>query len=710
VMRRAEPEKTWWTADEIATGGLPDLPASKRAVNKMVERLGWQADPVHARRRAGRGGGWEYHWRLFPSRAQASLLKAAGAVATLSARQDRGEAWAWFDGLPEAVKEQARQRLMMVQRVEALTAPMGRYLAVQSVATAETADGRPVSARTLWGWLALIDGIDPADRLPYIAPRHRAAAPKRSHAACSPEFLDRLKTDFLRLGEPSFRSCWTRAVQLAEASGWTHLTLKTAQRWMDANVPRVTQVFARQGERGLAQCFPPQIRDRSGLTALEGVNADCHQFDVFVRWPGIDLPVRPEVVAFQDLYSGKILAWRLDLTPNKVSVMSAFGELIETWGIPKHCLFDNGHEFANKWLTGGAKSRFRFTIRDDDPLGVLPMMGITVHWATPGHGQAKPVERGFRDFAEHISKHPAFAGAYVGRNPLAKPEDYGSRAIPLADFLKVIDRGIADHNARDGRLSETARGRSFDETFAASYEATPIRKATEEQRRLWMMGQEVRRLHSKHGGLTLFRNGYWSDWMSEFAGKRVVARFDPENLHAGVYLYTLQGEFLGQAACREKVGFFDVASAKAHARWQSQVKGAERKLLNALRTVPVDQYARELAEMPRPEPEPLEAKVVAMVPPRASARQIERRVPVPDTSRDEELRQVLQVDFAPKPTEPQPETEAARFWRVLDIEKRSKAGAPVTDEEFAFWQRMQAHPVYRAQRAMYDRDGDVAIG
>lgn len=71
-------------------------------------------------------------------------------------------------------------------------------------------------------------------------------------------------------------------------------------------------------------------------------------------------------VAFQDLYSNKMLAWRVDLDPNKVAVMSAFGELIETWGIPKHCLFDNGHEFANRWLTGGTPIRFRFKVRDDD--------------------------------------------------------------------------------------------------------------------------------------------------------------------------------------------------------------------------------------------------------------------------------------------------------------------------------------------------------
>jgi len=700
------PLKEWFTAQEIADAALPDLPNSQQGADVMAKKLGWRGHPDFARRRAGRGGGWEYHWRLFPARAQRALIAQVNPPEASKVRQDRGEVWAWFDGLPERVKDKARRALRIVQEVEALAPAATKFLAVGMVGKQHG-----ISDRTIWGWFERVEGVDVADRLAYLAPRHRAAAPARQRATCSPEFLLRLKTDYLRMGEPSFRACWQRAVELAEAQGWQYLTLKTAERWMDANVPRVTQVFARRGERGLAECFPPQIRDRSGLSALEGVNADCHQFDVFVQWPGIDEPVRPEIVAFQDLYSGKILSWRIDLTPNKVSVMSAFGELIETWGIPRHCLFDNGHEFANKWLTGGAKSRFRFTIRDDDPLGVLPMMGITIHWATPGHGQAKPVERGFRDFAEHISKHPAFTGAYVGRNPLAKPENYGSRAVPLADFLAVVERGVKDHNARPGRLSPTAKGRSFDDTFATSYASAKVRKATDEQRRLYLMAQEVRRLHRKHGSLTMWGNRYWSPWMNELAGQKVVARFDPEDLHAGCYLYTLQGEFLGPAACSAKIGFFDIASAKAHARWQSQVKTAERKLLKALRPVSVEQYAQELAAIHKAETPLVEAKVVEMVPARARKALVERPVPVPDTA-DEARLNVFRANFTKAPAKPAivEETAADRFWRAMEIERRSEAGEPISEQDAAFWSRMQRLPEFQAQRTMFRSFGEAGIG
>ena len=58
------------------------------------------------------------------------------------------------------------------------------------------------------------------------------------------------------------------------------------------------------------------------------------------------------------------------------------------------------------------------------------------------------------------------------------------------EFLTVLAEGIEEHNTRQGRRSEVAWGRSFAEVFEESYAIAPIRKATEAQRRLWLMGAE----------------------------------------------------------------------------------------------------------------------------------------------------------------------------------------------------------------------------
>lgn len=703
------PAKEWWTAAEIAEACLPEMPTARQAVEKLIDREGWRSTS-QARKRAGKGGGWEYAWHLFPLRARRQLLQAAAPklAPKAAAQADRDALWDWFAGLPDAVKDKAKLRLRILQAVEALAGQgMTKFVAVALVSKSEA-----ISDRTIWNWFAQVDGIRADDWLAHLAPRNRGQGKKAKTATCAPEFFARLKALYLRLEGPDFTHAYDDAVKIAASNNWGVLTAKTAKRWLDEQVPRVTQVFAREGLSGLERCFPPQIRDRTGMVAMEGVNADCHKIDVFVLWPGVDKPMRPQVIAFQDLYSGKIIAWRVDRDPNKVAVMSAFGEMIETYGIPRHCLFDNGMEFANKWLTGGTATRFRFKVREDDPLGVLPQLGITVHWARPAHGQAKPIERAFGDLAERVAKDVRFAGAYVGHKTDAKPENYMSRAIPLVDFMRVLEQGIADHNARVGRTSDTARGRSFDATFAESYATATIRKATEEQRRLWLMGQQVLTMQKNHGWLSFYRNKYWAEWMNEYAGRKVVARFDPENLHAGLYVYDLKGAFMGFAECRQKVPFFDLVGAKEQARHDAQRRRDHRKLLAEHRTIPVDQLVEEIDATRREAPLPVEAKVVELVQ-RARGPLITRDVPEPTVSPEAEARtDALVVQF--KAAEARPvvaaETPEDRFRWALGIERAVEEDAAITASQLERLRAYQQTPEYAGWRRLWVKNGDAMFG
>lgn len=709
-MSAIHPDKIWWTTSEVAEAMLPDMPKAMSGVDAMARRLGWRMHPTFAQRRSGRGGGWEYRWELFSSAARRKLLKDA-TVAERPVVRDVNEVHTWYDGLPSTVKDKAKARhktLLMVHEME--RSGLTRFLAVDAVARIQD-----VSDRTIWNWFKMVDGVADSDWLCHLAPRNRAAVRNDKKADCAPEFMEHLKSDFLRLDGPSFASCYRRAERWCSAKGLQCLPNRTSRRRLNEQVPRVTQVFARKGYAGLAQCFPPQTRDRTGMVALEGVNADCHKFDVFVRWPGEVKPSRAQIVAFQDLYSGKILSWRIDHNPNKVAVVAAFGDMIEDYGIPEHCLFDNGMEFANKWLTGGAKTRFRNKILDDDPLGILTLLGIKIHWATPAHGQAKPIERAFKDFADDIARDPRFAGAYVGNKPDAKPENYGNRAIPIDEFIKVVGEGVIEHNARLGRKSDTAKGRSFDQTFAESYATAPIRKATAEQRRLWLMGQEVLTLHKTHGRLTMHENKYWSDWMNEYAGQKVVARFDAEDLHAGVHIYALDGAFLGFGACEEKVGFFDLTGAKDTARRKSKIKRLERKLLDEHRTISVAELGAGMSEVASGEPAKPESKVVhgefgkkpTAQPLMARPSYAESFNPENDAKQaafvasfdDEKAKREAEVSEIEEPIE--------RFKKALEIERRSAAGQSVGKAEMDWLHGYQQLGEYRGQCRMYENFGDT---
>jgi hypothetical protein len=705
-----KPEQEWWSAADIAAARLPGLPGSVRGINAYAEREGWTNNLAALKRKPGRGGGLMFHWSLLPHEARLKVLKM-GIEAPVE-RPDRTAAWLAYEQLPEKHKAEARRRLDALRKVELLHLSGTTHFRSAATIAAEL----KVSPRTIYNWLTLIEGIAPEDQLAYVAPQAAKARIRQEDRARFQPFMDWLKSAYLRMEGPTFAQSYRAAVKIAEREGWAYPIQRTAKRWVDAEVPRTTQIYKREGPKGLIRCFPAQIRDRSTLHAMEAVNADCHKIDVFVKWPDGTIN-RPQIVAFQDLYSNKILSWRVDHDPNKVMVMAAFGELVDTWGIPKHCLFDNGHEFANKWMTAGAPTRFRFKVRDTDPVGVLPLLGIKMHWATPAHGQAKPIERAFRDIASDVAKDPRFAGAYVGNRPTAKPENYGSRAIPAAEFLEVLAEGIEEHNARTGRRTATANGRSFDETFADSLATAAVLKATEEQRNLWLMGQETGKLHKHNGTLTFQKNVYHCAWMSQEAGRDVVVRFDPEDLHSGVHIYDPNGGYLGFAECLQKTGFFDLEGARTTAKRNRQIVKAEKKLAELHAPHSPDQIAADLKQTRDETTELMAAKVVKPVfaksPRAASFRQ--HADPAVEAAQDA---LILQLGDKRKKSETAGKQEnfqvgttpEARFDQAQDIERRQQNGDPVGEREAAWLEGYQRHSEYEALAALKQAFGGNNAG
>jgi hypothetical protein len=342
---------------------------------------------------------------------------------------------------------------------------------------------------------------------------------------------------------------------------------------------------------------------------------------------------------------------------------------------------------------------------------VLPLLGVQVTFATPAHGQAKPIERGFRDFASSIAKDVRFAGAYVGNKPTAKPENYGERAIPADKFLQVLAERVEEHNMRQGRLSSTAEGRSFDQTFEESYASAPIQKATEEQRRLWMMGQHAATMN-KHSGEVKFQgNHYHSDWMSEHPSRKIIARFDPEDLHSGVYIYSTEGEYLGFAECRQKTGFFDMDGSKKTAKRNSRIKKAEKDLLAAhapISTTDLGDALDDAASAPLGRPE---AKVVSgMFGKKAVKMQRPpRNIDVQDNPAVEATREAMILNMPQKTPPKEMETAGDRFRRAQAILERAEAGEPIGSEEARKLNRYMESAEYKGQLAMFEAHGTSGI-
>ncbi|MFG1466670.1 transposase, partial [Xanthobacter sp. DSM 24535] len=294
----------------------------------------------------------------------------------------------------------------------------------------------------------------------------------------------------------------------------------------------------------------------------------------------------------------------IDTSENKDLVRLAFSDLVETYGIPEHVLFDNGRSFASKQITGGQKSRYRFKIRDEEPEGIITAFGAEVHWATPYHGQAKPIERAWRDLAQNVARDPRFAGAWTGNSVANKPENYGSKAVPLETFLAVVSEGIIEHNTRAGRRTEVCAGRlSFAEAYALSIaNGALIKRASEQQLRRLLLTSDLVTARQPDGAVWLEGNRYWSEFLVGHMGKMVMIRFDPDALHDRVYIYRPDGAFLGEAPCLEAAGFFSTAASRVHARARNDFLRASKAAAAAERKLTPEQVGALMAKIEAPEP------------------------------------------------------------------------------------------------------------
>ncbi len=596
----------WFSPAEIASASLGELPSSERAVRRIAQKEGWRDQPGMAQRQPGKGGGWQYHISLLPDTIQMRLQLSAEIEPEA---EERDAAWDDFDRLTEAQKQRVRDRLAIIDDYDKMVAAGWSPTA----ASYKAASNAGISVGTIYNWREKLQRVPRADRLAHLAPIKRGGS---RAADCDNRAWEYFTSDYLRPEAPGFSACFRRMEAAANQHGWQHPSERALRRRLEKEISPAVLILAREGRDAAKAIFPAQTRSRTHFHAMEAVNMDGHKLDVFVAVPGNKKPVRVHLIALQDLYSGKFVAWRLAESENKESVRLVIGDMVEEFGIPDKIYLDNGRAFASKWISGGTPNRYRFKVKDSDPRGLLTTLGVRIIWTTPYSGQSKPIERAFRDLAEEICKHPICAGAYTGNKPDAKPENYGNAAIPLEELRAHVDTQLRAHNARPGRRSEVAAGRSFDEAFNQSLAApdTIVRVASIKQRALWLTAAERVRARKGNGEIHLAGNRYWAPELTAHAGTPVTVRFDPDKLHDPVLVYDASDRLIATAAIIEKSGFDSQDAARTHANKRNAWLKAVNEQRRLATSLSVDELARIAAGTPTPEEtEPVNPKIVRIV-------------------------------------------------------------------------------------------------
>ncbi|WP_306148933.1 MULTISPECIES: transposase domain-containing protein [unclassified Roseibium] len=586
---------SWFSLSELAAARLPDLPQTRQGLEALARMDGWQENPLYSRKRQGRGGGREYHLALLPRAAQLRLSILSQEISEdtdKNVKRRRKDLWKRYEALPAQNKNRCKARLNALQEVEDL-----KYAGLTQTAAMRMAAKRAgIAIATLYTWYGQIQGHPREDWLAALAPKTSCSINRiAERAEYHEEAWETFKSDYLRPEQPSLSACYRRVVSAAKEHGWGKIPSERAfRRRLDAEVPRAVQVLAREGRDKAKALYPAQRRTRHHLHAMEAVNMDGHTLDVFARMPNGDI-IRPCLIALQDLYSSKFVAWRLSESENREVVRLTIGDMVERYGIPDKITLDNGRAFASKWITGGAPTRYRFKVRDEDPRGLLVALGIDLSWTKPFSGQSKPIERAFRDLTDDIARHPFCAGAYTGNSPDAKPDNYASRAVPFEDLRIHVDRQIQEHNLRTGRKAATCAGRSFEETFETSLAdpATIVRWPTSAQRSLWLLASEAFKARKGNGEIHLYGNRFWHPALTAYAGKKVIIRFDPDHLTKPLKIYDLDNSLICEADCVADTGFHDVEAARAHER----SRNAWTKAVNQERRAHAALSANQLADI-----------------------------------------------------------------------------------------------------------------
>lgn len=581
----------WYAPSDLADLKLPGLPETRSGIAALADKQGWrQAEQEYPgnplgiwRKRQARGGGFEYRPDVLPLAARAKLVfdksnTVKQPVPDVTEEEIKNR-WTWYDKQTDTKKQKAKSALAALTALRELE----RAGTTRTTARNMIAMQQGVSVRTLFLWENRIAGVPMAHWLPFLAPKHVG---KIEVSECDPAAWEVFCADYLRNGAPNFTDCYERMKSFAEHRGLTIPTQSSLRRKVEREIPPQVLTLYRDGEEALKRTYPALQRDRSIFTAMQAVNADTHTWDVFVMFPGETKARRAKIIAFQDLYSGKILSWRITKEECREVMLLAIHDMIDAYGVPEICFLDNSGTFTSKWITGGMAFRYKWKVRVDEPTGIMKSLNIDVHWTTPYSGQSKPIERAFRDFAQRIAKHPAFEGAWTGNTIANQPDNYNSKAIPLDKFEQIVAQEIAAHNARPGRRTAVCRDRklSFDQAFAESYgkDTTLVSKATAEQKRLCLLGAEGVSVQ-KNGMISFMGNTYWSDELLAIARTKVIIRFDPDNLHGDVAVYRLDNSYLCAATCQEAAGFITTDKGREHNRARRAYHTAAKKFAEALK-------------------------------------------------------------------------------------------------------------------------------
>lgn len=245
-----------------------------------------------------------------------------------------------------------------------------------------------------------------------------------------------------------------------------------------------------------------------------------------------------------DFRTRKQLGWYLhEHAPCTADVMYTFMLACKYHGYPEALLLDNGKDFRSKHFAGKPfrnrktetspynKVKIESVVQDVNSRdNVATGLGIRVIWAGVKQSQAKPIERQYRFVCDGFSKR---FKTYTGSKPHERPEATSANIkkgdIPLVvDIIEIFDNFIKGINSapQGGKYLD---GKSPDQLWVEKHPGKRMPGEAALFMMMLKMGDEKKLTAQGYSHPALGGYNFWNDQMMGDSGRKVYARWDPED-------------------------------------------------------------------------------------------------------------------------------------------------------------------------------------
>lgn len=423
--------------------------------------------------------------------------------------------------------------------------------------------GEVPTEATVKRWFKRVEGIDPANWAPALAPEYKGRTARAPMSEAAWDEFCALVAAWGRNGTGvNLRKAWSKVAEKKAKNAWVWPPYRTVLRAF-YRLPVEEQRTLTMGEEDAAKSITQRLhRSVAGMKAMEQVELDGREFKVKVRFEN-GIVSCPWIIVYVDRASSKIVSWAISESENEEVAAEATRRMCDTHGIPLRVVTDNGGAFNGRRMAGGLNPLIRrkdTKTPDWDVPGLFKIYGIDLVNCAPRKGWAKIVESIY-SVLRHMDNDPVFNAAQrSGPTDTPNPDPV---PVEMALFTRMVEREFERFNAdRDSRALGLKKGENRNEAFERLSEGGPARAVSPLQRR--MARVKFKRVMVQQDGRIKFEGGVWGDettqaGMLTHAGKWVLAGFDPKDYHAPAIILGWEDQKLKGRMLFEALPVFEAA-------------------------------------------------------------------------------------------------------------------------------------------------------